>query len=377
MKSVVIVQSRLTRYREPLFDALRRRCRERDIELHLIHGGSRADAQDRQDEGQLPWARRVDTLPPTFAGRDLAWLSLPADLTGADLLIIPQESRILSNYPLLLGRLWSRRKIAYWGHGANFQSGAPHGWRERWKRMLLGRVDWWFAYTNRTREVLRDAGFPETRITVLNNAIDNATFEADLGAITADELAALRKKVGAGDTAPVGLFCGSLYAEKRLDFLVAAAMAIRTDLPDFQLVVIGDGPARDELMDRIADKPWIHALGALHGREKAGWFRLAGVMLSPGLVGLNILDAFCAGLPLFTTHTARHSPEIAYLEDGRNGFMLDDDAFATAVVTLLGDPERIAAIRCDAAAAAKRYTLDAMVENFAQGIVSCLEEKRP
>ena len=49
--------------------------------------------------------------------------------------------------------------MAYWGHGANFQSDAPVGVRERWKQMLLTKVDWWFAYTQMTVDILTKAGY--------------------------------------------------------------------------------------------------------------------------------------------------------------------------------------------------------------------------
>lgn len=376
MKTVVITQPRLTRYREPFFEALRQRCQAMDIDLHLVHGQAGAQDKSKQDEGHLPWAHRVENRIITIAGRELVWQAMPRALASADLIIITQENRLLSNYPLLLSRLWSPRRIAYFGHGANFQSPHPDGLRERWKRFLLTRVDAWFAYTGRTREILLAAGYPEQRITVVNNAIDTEGFRAELAAVTPERLAALREKVGAGETAPIGLYCGSLYADKRLDFLLDAADRIHAALPDFHLLIVGDGPSRPALEAMTTDKPWIHILGALHGMEKATCFRLAGIVLNPGLVGLHILDAFCAGLPLVTMRDSRHSPEIAYLDNGRNGFMVDGDTnhYADTVLGLLQQPERLAEAGRHALAAAGRYTLAAMVENFAGGIARCLND---
>jgi glycosyltransferase involved in cell wall biosynthesis len=374
MKTVVITQPRLTRYREPLFDALRERCRSMNIDLHLVHGQTGPADRSKNDEGHLPWAHRVENRLFTVGGRELIWQPLPPLLAGADLLIITQENRILSNYPLLLSRLSSPRKIAWFGHGANFQAARPDGSRERWKRFLLTRVDAWFAYTERTRDILLASGYPEQRITVVNNAIDTAGFRADLDAVTPARLNALRERVGSDGTAPLGLFCGSLYPDKRLDFLVAAAERIRILLPAFKLVVIGDGPDRDYLLELIVDKPWIHATGALYGSDKAAWFRLASVMLNPGLVGLNVLDAFCAGLPLVITCDTRHGPEIAYLENGINGSIVSGGIpeYAAVVVDLLKDPASYDAMCRNALASASRYTLDNMVQQFCNGIERCL-----
>jgi glycosyltransferase involved in cell wall biosynthesis len=87
-----------------------------------------------------------------------------------------------------------------------------------------------------------------------------------------------------------------------------------------------------------------------------------------------VLDAVCAGLPMFTTANARHGPEIEYLEHGRNGFVVADDpaAYADAVIAVLRDPARCAAVAAAARASAREYTLDNMVRSFAQGIEECL-----
>jgi glycosyltransferase involved in cell wall biosynthesis len=77
---------------------------------------------------------------------------------------------------------------------------------------------------------------------------------------------------------------------------------------------------------------------------------------------------------MFTTARARHGPEIAYLEHGVNGFVLADDAtaYADAVIAILRDPARYAAVAAAARASAREYTLDNMVRNFVHGIEACL-----
>ncbi|MCZ7562818.1 MAG: glycosyltransferase [Burkholderiales bacterium] len=290
-----------------------------------------------------------------------------------------QENRIVSNYPLLLGRAWRRAKIAYWGHGKSFQSSAPRGLRERWKRLLLNKVDWWFAYTGLTTKILLENGYPPARITCLNNAIDNDGFLADLAAVGPAALDAIRRDLDLAPGAPLGLYCGSLYPDKRLDLLAAAGERIHAAIPSFRLVVIGDGPARAGLARRLAERDWARCVGARTGIEKAAYFKLATVVLSPGAVGLHVLDAFCAGLPMFTTATARHGPEIDYLEHARNGFVCPDDpdAYADAVIGLLRDADAYAAVCAAASEAGRRYTLDNMVDNFVRGIRACLGERAP
>ena len=372
---VAITQHRLLHYRQAFFDRLRVVCAERGIELRLVHGQPSPAETLKKDVGQLPWADVMRNRFLRVRGVDLVWQPYPSELRDADLVVLIQENRILSNYPWLLR--WGVRasqRVAYWGHGRNLQSTAPRGLRERWKRWFVNRVDWWFAYTESTRGILESDGFPAARISVLENAIDNDQFLTDLASVTPAQLQACREKLDVSGGASVGLYCGSLYPDKRLDLLLAAADLVHAQRPEFRLVVVGDGPSRAVITDAAASRPWLQWVGVQRGRDKAAWFRAATLYLSPGAVGLHVLDAFCAGIPMITTANARHGPEISYLESGRNGFVVADDAqaYAQAVLELLDDPVQFERVRAAAAEDARRYTLDNMVTRFAEGIEACL-----
>lgn len=374
MRRVVIFQYRLLHYRIGLFDLLRERCRANDIELHLVHGQPTRREQLKNDVGNLAWADLVTNHYWEVGARDWVWQPLPVSLRDADLVVVMQENRLLSNYPLLLSRLWANRKVAYWGHGANFQSEASQGLRERWKRLLLTRVDWWFAYTQLTADMVIESGYPLDRITCLNNAIDTNAFRRELAAVTDSALVKEREALDISSSAPVGLFCGSLYPDKRLEFLVDAVDRIHAEAPDFHCIVLGDGPSMPLMREAAATRSWLHLLGVKKGAEKAVYFRLADFMLNPGLVGLHIVDAFCAALVILTTSNAKHSPEIAYLRHGENGFMTGDSTveYTQAVLRLIHDTEQLGRIKAAALADAERYTLGNMVERFADGIKRCL-----
>ena len=173
----------------------------------------------------------------------------------------------------------------------------------------------------------------------------------------------------------VGVFIGSLYTEKRLDFLFQAAEDLRQRLPNFELIMIGDGPLRDMVRNAVTTRPWLRWVGTRHGREKMLYMSLGHVMLNPGLVGLGILDSFVMGLPMVTTDCGIHSPEIAYLESGHNGIMTINDvkAFVEDALSLLTNPALHDSMATACEKATKRYSLHQMVENFSNGILKALE----
>jgi glycosyltransferase involved in cell wall biosynthesis len=372
-----VVQYRLLHYRSELFDRLRASTDAAGIDLVLVHGQPTAAERARQDTATLPWAVEVHNRVLRIGGRDILWQPMPAEAQGSDLVVLMQENRLLSNYPWLFNWHAAGTRVAYWGHGRNLQSTAPSGLRERWKQLMLKRVDWWFAYTELTRDMLREAQYPDERITVLNNAIDNTRFERDLASVEDAAVADLRRQVGAVEGSTLGLYCGSLYPDKRLDLLRDACERVVAQRPDFRLVVIGDGPSRD-VLERASARPWLRWVGARRGVEKAAWFRAAQLVLSPGAVGLHVLDSFVAGTPMVTTADALHGPEIAYLEHDVNGLVCAGHApdFARAVLDLMADAPRAARLRAAAQASAARYSLDEMVHRFTAGMQACLVRPR-
>ena len=85
------------------------------------------------------------------------------------------------------------------------------------------------------------------------------------------------------------------------------------------MIFIGSGPDSELAEKASASNTWIHYLGAMTGRERVKYFKLASVQLMPGIVGLGILDSFALETPIITTFHSQHSPEIEYLENGING----------------------------------------------------------
>lgn len=371
---VVIVQRRLTHYRVPVFETLRTVLAGRGVNLELLHGRGTPEEEKKRDAGELSWARTIPTTRYLAGGR-LCWQPLAGHLGDPALVIVTQENKLLYNQLLMLAP--RRFKLAFWGHGANLQSDKPDGLKERYKRWTTNRVDWWFGYTQMSADLVRRAGFPAERITVLNNAVDTSELLRQRRSITPAETAALREALGL-EVGPVGVYVGSLYADKRLDFLFSAAESIRAAVPDFSLLLVGDGPERDKVQSWCAAHPWARWLGARFGREKAAHISVAQVMLNPGGVGLGILDAFACGVPMVTTDCGRHGPEIAYLRNGTNGVMTADrhGDYVDASLELLLDVARQNRMRDACAADAEVYTLENLVRCFADGIVRCLDTPR-
>lgn len=367
-RQVLVVQRRLTHYRVPFFEILRADLRDAGLELRVACGAPTAQEATKRDEGVLPWA----TLLPTrygLGGR-VCWQPFGHLAKEAAVTVITAENKLVCNLAEQFGS--HGRRVMLWGHGGNLQ-GRRDSLRERFKAKVSMRADWWLAYTALSRDLVQGLGFPADRITVLENAVDTTELGAQLAAVTPQLRAARRAELGLGE-GPVGIYIGSLYAEKRLDFLLDAARAMRAELPTFELLVVGGGPQQALVADAAAREPWIRFLGVQRGAEKALSLSLADIYLHPGAIGLAVQDAFVAGVPLVTTRLATHGPEIAYMDSGRNSLVTADDlaTYVQASVALLRNPQRHADMRAQCLLDAQRYTLQNMSRHFTEGVLGAL-----
>lgn len=375
MHRVCLIQRVLPHYRICFVRQLRERLWERGIELRLIYGQERAGTVPRTVPLNEPWTHAVNNRYTNVGQVELVWQPCLAAVGGSDLIIVEQSNRLLINHLLQLRRLWSRRRLAFWGHGRNFQSRAPGSLRERLKKRLLGGVDWWFAYTDLTRQVLAEAGFPGVRVTAVNNAIDDTGLREGMRQLAGRGSLDVARSLGC-DGSQVALYCGGLHQGKRVDFLLRAAERIKASLPDFELLVVGDGPERGTVERAASNHCWIHYAGMKSGADLAPYLHAAKVLLMPGPVGLVVLDSFIGGCPLITTDIPHHGPEIAYLQSGVNGVMTRDDLadYAAGVVACMTDDERLRALQDECRLSAEHYSMSAMVDNFATGIERCLRQ---
>lgn len=374
---VTIIQRVLPHYRVPLFQSLDNKLHALGIDFQLIYGLEYPGTVPKSVVCEEQWAKQIENRYIHVFAKQLVWQPCLDLIDDSDLLVFEQANFLLLNYWLLLkGKYGGKAKLAYWGHGKNMQALSDKSISEKIKKALINKVDWWFAYTDLTISVINEAGFPLDKMTVLQNAVDTSSLKAALSELTPNEVDYKRTSLQLSD-GPIALYCGGMYENKKLDFLIQSSVAIRLLIPGFQLLLIGDGPDQHKAEEADDRYEWIHFFGSQFGTDRAVYFKMADVFLMPGLVGLAILDSFVAGLPIFTTDIPIHSPEITYLKDGKNGFMspFSVEAYSDSVVSyLLTDVARKKEVKLACLASADCYTLDNMINRFVKGIHECLSQ---
>ncbi len=371
---ITIIQATIKRYRESFYLQLWELLASYGIELTVIYSKPGHIDAGKKDNIDLPSAIANVVSRIYFLNDRILLQFVPfSEVIRSDLVIIDQATGCVHNYPLLLLSRLGLKKVAFWGHGYNRQ-GSATTLSERFKKRLLNWSSSWFAYTPGTANYLISAGVPPEKITSVDNAVDSHGFQALLDSITDEELVEKRCQFGISEGDRVALYCGALYAWKRIPYLLKAAKLIAQIEPRFRLLIIGSGAESDLVLKTSESDRNILSAGPLWGRDKAVCFRLADIFLHPGAVGLGILDSFVASLPFVTTSEALHGPEIDYLDHGTNGLMISgkEEVFVDAVVNLIRDPARFALMRQAARETATHYTIENMVEKTCNGILKSL-----
>lgn len=370
MRTLSIIQREIPHYRVPLFSQLALRAKDRGLHLVVLSA----------EDGAGPSEGRFDhrRLPARSLGKGGGlWLEGLTDaVAGSDIIVAPQELHCLNVPYLWMRRHRLCRSWIWWGHGYNFQSAdrpsLPLAIKESAKRFMTRRAEGLITYTESGARYWREKGLPAERVRPYYNTVDVESFRsaaADVGKDALDRTRAALKLAGRS----VLLFSGRLYAEKRVDFLLRAFSQVQNRLPNTALLIVGDGPERKNL-EALRDAlklDQVHFIGTCTDLKQVSlYFRLAELLVIPGLVGLAIVHGFAYGLPLVTTDYPGHSPEIEYLTPG-SGVMTRQDIteYASKVVDLLGSFENLRSMQEAARRQGDLLRLSGSVERFLNAVI--------
>jgi len=375
---VAVVQKSLPQYRQRFFELLRKQLDEIGIEFVLIYGQPGSADATKKDTGELSWAHKIHNKIFRFRSREAYWQPCLGLLRNVDLVIVEQANKLLINYVLLVQHLLGVRKLAFWGHGKNFQAHGGNRFSELVKRFISRRVHWWFAYNELSARVVEDNGFPGKRITSVQNAVDTRRLVEVRRNTDPGIIEGLTGELGLKGR-NVCIYVGGMYAEKRIKFLLEACVLVREKIPDFEMIFIGSGIDKSLVEEAAYEHNWVRYIGPKFDKEKVPYFMLSKLSLMPGAVGLVVLDAFALEVPLVTTAVSSHGPEIEYLEDDVNGVVVaeteDPATYASTVACLLKDDGIRARLVEGCRASRDRYTVEEMAERFTTGILAALERK--
>jgi glycosyltransferase involved in cell wall biosynthesis len=206
-------------------------------------------------------------------------------------------------------------------------------WLEGWLMPRVYRHTPVVAVSASTRDDLVGLGFRSERIHIVHNGVA--------------EVSPLRRKPAAE---PRILVAGRLTPQKGVEFMIKAMPLILRAIPNAQLDIVGQGPNRTRLERlawslRLATHVRFH--GYLPGPARDDEAAEAWLAVCPSAFegwGVSSVEAGARGLPVVASNVNGLRDAV---RDGITGLLVphgDTRALASAVVELLGDPERRASM---------------------------------
>jgi glycosyltransferase involved in cell wall biosynthesis len=198
-----------------------------------------------------------------------------------------------------------------------------------------------------TREELLELGFRPERVHAFPNGVD--PFFSPGGTRTAQP-----SIVSVGRLAPV----------KRFELVIDAAIEARRTVPDLTLTIIGEGPERSALEQRIAAAGatgWITLPGRVDREDLVDHYRRAWLVASGSLAegwGLSLTEGAACGTPAVATDIRGHRSSVVA---DVTGLLVEPDRLGVTIADLLTDHSHRERLAMAALSRARSLTWDASV----------------
>ena len=239
----------------------------------------------------------------------------------------------------------------------------PSAWRQRVERWLTPQMDKIVCVSQSVADFCRDkCRFPTEKLVVIPNGVDFSRFEsAQPAELTKPGLPSGRRAI---------LYVGRLERQKGLDWLLEEVMPrVFRELPEHDLLLVGDGPQRQELQT-LAEKQ------DLQSRVHFGGWRqdVPQILAAVDLLALPsrwegmpnvVLEAMAAGKPVVATQ-AEGVTELLGEGAAQQSCPAGDAAgFAERIVRVANDPSLAAELGTNnQRRAAAEFSLAAMISRY-------------
>jgi len=233
------------------------------------------------------------------------------------------------------------------------------------------------AISDAVREhLVNDLKVKKDNVVLINNGIDVKKFEA---LVSDKEKRAYKSKIGLKQGPVIGIIA-RLSPVKGHKFLLAAAKELLKQHHDLQVLIIGDGP----LKENIVDLTILYGLGNCTFIEESTLdtrlsLSVMDVFVLPSIqegLGLCALEAMAAGVPVVGSNVGG---VYSLIKDGQTGFLVppkDSIALAGAISKLLMDKKSASHMAGEARKmVSEKFSLAGMADKVEQEYKAVIEGK--
>lgn len=285
---IMIVQRVLPEYRLPFFNGLAEHLAISDSSLTLLAGSpdpaeAIVEAKPAESLAEILRVPNIRVPGPMWWQRGV---SAAVRRTGSEIVVLEANPRLLSNVSVLSFCRATGVSPVLWGIG-RIERSRRFGMDSLSRRVLqlqLSLSKAAIGYGSGAADTFRSLGRHGLAVSIAPNATLATASANDSPTVWPTEW--------------TYLFVGRLVAQKRVDVLLDAAVALNRLGLRFRVAIVGEGPEEERLRSQAAEIVNVEFLGRLSPDEVAKAMRLAHALVLPGRGGLVAQEALTHGLPL-------------------------------------------------------------------------------
>lgn len=224
------------------------------------------------------------------------------------------------------------------------------------------------------RDVLRNMGV-DVHIEVIPNGVNLKPFKNNRERKN-------RAEFGFKDSDVVLIYVGRLGPEKNLQFLLRAVAGAAQAYDHIGLVLVGDGPERDNLQDRVRYmqlENLVKFTGFIPYEQLPPYFAMADAFVTASVTEvhpLSVIEAMASGLPVLGIN----SPGIAdTIVDGETGYLAKEEdlaVFTAKLVRLITEHEKRKQMGERAQQAVEQYSIENTTKQLLSHYHRLVESKK-
>jgi 1,2-diacylglycerol 3-alpha-glucosyltransferase len=244
---------------------------------------------------------------------------------------------------------------------------------DNWLKDYMKKCQHIIVPTDSMRKQLQEAYGLQDKVSVIPTGIDLEPYRNADGEI-------VRDRHGWKDDRLM-ISVGRLAPEKNYSTLIEAVALVLPDHPELRVVIVGDGPDREDLENYVLElgiEERVNFIGKVPFEDVPSYLKAAdffGFSSYTETQGLVSLEALAAGLPVVAIHATGTRDVV---EDGKTGILTEksSEALAAGIRQLLEDDQVCARFRSEAMRAAEKFDIIYQAQKLIEVYEQAIEDKR-
>jgi 1,2-diacylglycerol 3-alpha-glucosyltransferase len=244
---------------------------------------------------------------------------------------------------------------------------------DNWLKDYMKKCQHIVVPTESMRKQLADSYGLQDRVSVIPTGIDLTPYKSADGEIVRDRLG--------WEDDRVMVSVGRLAPEKNCSALIEAASYVLPEHPEFRVVIIGDGPDRENLEEytrELGVEDRVEFTGKVPFEEIPSYLKAAdffGFSSFTETQGLVSLEALAAGLPVVAINATGTRDVV---EDGKTGILTENSSkgLAEGIRRMLEDDDLFKRFKSEAIRGAEKFDIMVQARKLTGVYQQAIEDKR-